>query len=336
MLAVRKSESPSATKRVVLAVIVGLLLFFLSNFVDEYRVFQGAQVAAYLVGIISIVLLTGFSGQITLGQGAFMAVGAYSSAIVVQEFGVPIWLTFFIAVIAAALFGAIIGISAGRLSGPYLAGATLAFAVGIPALANAIPILGGEQGLPFDIGLAPGRFAETVTPYQWLFWICALCAIIAVVVAVNLTSSGLGRQWRAVRANETAAALSGINPARSKVLAFTVSSGFAGLAGVSFSATVGLVSPSGFTLALSFLLLTGAILGGISHISGALGGAIIVVIIPVLFETWTEEASLGVATYLPGIIVSALLLLSIALAPEGPSELIHKLRHRSHGRHGKG
>ena len=326
----RVVHKASTGKRITLAIFVALLLFVASNFVDEYRIFQGAQVAAYLVGIISIVLLTGFSGQITLGQGAFMAVGAYSAAIVVQEFGLPIWLTFFIAVIAAALFGAIIGISAGRLTGPYLAGATLAFAVGIPALANAIPILGGEQGLSFDIGYAPGKYADTVSPYKWLFWICALCAIIAVVIAVNLTSSGMGREWRAVRAHETAAALAGINPARSKVLAFTVSSGFAGLAGVSFSATVGLVSPSGFTLSLSFLLLTGAILGGISHISGALGGAFIIVIIPTLFETWTEEASLGVATYLPGIIVSALLLLSIALAPEGPSEAFHKLRHRSH------
>ena len=333
MLAVRSSHKPSSTKRLLLATVIGVALFIGSNFVDEYRIFQGAQIAAYLVGIISIVLLTGYSGQITLGQGAFMAVGAYSAAIVVQEFGLPIWITFFIAVLAAALFGAIIGISAGRLSGPYLAGATLAFAVGIPALANAIPILGGEQGLSFDIGYAPGKYADTVSPYKWLFWICALCAIIAVVVAVNLTSSGLGRQWRAVRAHDTAAALCGINPARSKVLAFTVSSGFAGLAGVSFSATVGLVSPSGFTLALSFLLLTGAILGGISHISGALGGAIIVVIIPTIFESWTEEASLGVATYLPGIIVSALLLLSIALAPEGPSEALHKLRHRKSKSH---
>ena len=312
-----------------MAIAVGALLFVASNFIDEYRIFQGAQVAAYLAGIISIVLLTGYSGQITLGQGAFMAVGAYSASLVVQELGLPIWASFFVAVIAAALFGAIIGISAGRLSGPYLAGATLAFAVGIPALANAIPILGGEQGLSFDIGYAPGKYADTVSPYKWLFWVCALCAIIAVVIAVNLTSSGIGRQWRAVRAHETAAALSGINPARSKVLAFTVSSGFAGLAGVSFSATVGLVAPSSFTLGLSFLLLTGSILGGISHISGALGGALIIVIIPTIFESWTEEASLGVATYLPGIIVSALLLLSIALAPEGPSELLHKIRHRN-------
>lgn len=312
------------------AIALGILLFFASNFIDEYRIFQGAQVAAYLVGIISIVLLTGFSGQITLGQGAFMAVGAYSAALVVQEFGLPVWASFFVAVSSAALIGAIIGISAGRLSGPYLAGATLAFAVGIPALANAIPILGGEQGLGFDIGLAPGKFADTVSPYKWLFWICALCAIIAIVISLNLTTSGLGRQWRAVRAHETAAALAGINTERSKVMAFTVSAGFAGLAGASFSATVGLVAPSGFTLGLSFLLLTGAILGGISHITGALGGAFIIVIIPTLFESWTEEASLGVATYLPGIIVSALLLLSIAFAPEGPTELLHKLRHRRH------
>jgi branched-chain amino acid transport system permease protein len=261
-----------------------------------------------------------------------MAVGAYSAAIVVQEFGLPIWLSFFVAVIAAAFFGAIIGISAGRLSGPYLAGATLAFAVGIPALANAIPILGGEQGLSFDIGSAPGKFADSVSPYKWLFWICALCAVIAIVFAANLTSSGLGREWRAVRANETAASLSGINSARSKVMAFTVSAGFAGLAGASFSATVGLVAPSSFTLGLSFLLLTGAILGGISHISGALGGAFIIVIIPTVFESWTEEASLGVATYLPGIIVSSLLVLSIAFAPEGPTEALHKLRHRSHSK----
>ena len=96
------SHKSTTTKRVILALVIGLVLFIASNFVDEYRIFQGAQVAAYLVGIISIILLTGFSGQITLGQGAFMAVGAYTAAIVVQEFGVPIWASFFVAVIAAA------------------------------------------------------------------------------------------------------------------------------------------------------------------------------------------------------------------------------------------
>ena len=168
MLAVHK---PGTGKRITLAVVVALALFIVSNFIDEYRIFQGAQVAAYLVGIVSIVLLTGYSGQITLGQGAFMAVGAYSAALVVQEFGLPIWLSFFVAVIAAALFGAIIGISAGRLTGPYLAGATLAFAVvvNVPVVVIGLPeklspVVPPEAATEDTVPPAPAELHDVVEP----------------------------------------------------------------------------------------------------------------------------------------------------------------------------
>ncbi|MTB05261.1 MAG: branched-chain amino acid ABC transporter permease, partial [Actinobacteria bacterium] len=232
--------------------------------VDELRVYQGASIAVYVIAISSIILLTGYSGQVSLGHGALMAVGAYAAAVARIELQAPIILCFVIAVLAAAIGGALLGAAAARLSGPYLAGTTLALAIGLPSLANQFSVLGGEQGLLFDVGFPPLSLGEEFTQYKWFFWIAALAALISMWVVKNILSSRYGRTWRAIRGNEVAAQLSGINIARSKILAFTISAGIAGLAGALLSMTIGTVSPSAFPLALSFSLLTGAVLSGLT------------------------------------------------------------------------
>lgn len=305
-----------------LFVVFGFLLFLLSNRVDELRVYQGASVAVFVIAISSLILLTGYSGQVSLGHGALLAIGAYSAAIARNEFHVPIVLTFFVAVLAAAIGGALLGAAAARLSGPYLAGTTLALAVGLPSLANQFSILGGEQGLLFDVGFPPARLGEDFTQYKWFFWIAALAALISMWLLSNILRSRYGRNWRAGRSNEVAAQLAGINTGRSKILAFTISAGIAGLAGALLSMTIGTVSPSAFPLALSFSLLTGAVLSGLTTLSGVMIGALALVVIPEIADVVAKRigSSENITTNLPGLIVSMLLILTVLFVPNGPVE----------------
>ncbi|CAN2218495.1 LivM ABC-type branched-chain amino acid transport system, permease component [Candidatus Nanopelagicaceae bacterium] len=302
--------------------LIALVVYILSNSVDEWRAFQGATVAVYVVAIASIILLTGYSGQISLGHGALLAVGAYSAAIAQINFKLPILLCFIVAVIVTSLFGAILGAAAARLSGPYLAGTTLALAVGLPSIANQFSILGGEQGISFDVGWPPLSLGEDFTQYKWFLWIATLAALISMWWVQNILRSRYGRTWRAVKTNEVAAELSGINIGRSKVLAFTVSSGIAGLAGALLAMTTNNVSPSVFPLALSFSLATGAVLSGVNTLGGVIIGSVALVAIPeiatLVSDQWSESER--VATLLPDFIVSALLILTVFLAPKGPIE----------------
>jgi branched-chain amino acid transport system permease protein len=313
-----------------LFILGGVILYFISGMVDELRVYQGVSIAVYVVAISSIILLTGYSGQVSLGHGALMAVGAYTAAIMRNEFSFPIFLCFIIAVLVAAICGALLGAAAARLSGPYLAGTTLALAVGLPSLANQFSVLGGEQGLFFDVGFPPLSLGEAFTQYKWFFWITGLAALISLWVINNILRSRYGRTWRAGRANEVAAQLAGVHTARSKVLAFTISAGIAGLAGALLAVKV-TVSPSAFPLALSFSLLTGAVLSGITTLGGVLIGALVLVAIPEVADVVAHRlgTSESITTNLPGLIVSGLLILTVLFVPNGPVEQ-HRARKAKH------
>ena len=316
--------------RLAFFILFGFVLFLVSNRVDELRVYQGASVAMYVVAIASLILLTGYSGQVSLGHGALMAIGGYAAALSRNHWGAPFWLCFIIAIVAAALAGSVLGTAAARLSGPYLAGSTLALAVGLPSIANQFHILGGEQGLLFDIGAPPARLGADFTEYKWLFWISAVVALIAIWWLQNILRSRFGRTWRAVRSNEVAAELAGIHVGKSKTLAFTVSSGLAGLAGAMLAMTISTVSPSAFPLTLSFALLTGAVLSGVTTLSGVMIGALILVATPDIADAISSRfaSSENVATNLPGLLVSALLILVVSLVPNGPVEQMRTLRNR--------
>jgi branched-chain amino acid transport system permease protein len=303
-------------------VLIGLVVYILSNIVDEWRAYQGATVAVFVVAIASIILLTGYSGQISLGHGALLAVGAYTAALTQIYFSAPIWVCFIAAVLVTALFGAILGAAAARLSGPYLAGTTLALAVGLPSIANQFSILGGEQGISFDAGWPPLSFGESFTQYKWFLWIATLAALISMWCLQNILRSRFGRTWRAVKTNEVAAELAGIKLGRSKVLAFTVSSGLAGLAGALLAMTINNVSPSAFPLALSFFIATGAVLSGVNTLGGVIIGSVLLVAVPLIASSISDRwsGSENLATLLPDFIVSALLILTVFLAPKGPIE----------------
>ena len=316
---------------IITFIFFGFILFLISNRLDELRVYQGATVAVYAIGIASLILLIGYSGQVSLGHGAFLAIGGFAAALARIHYEAPIWLTFVVAVLAAAIGGALLGLAAARLSGPYLAGTTLALAIGLPSIANQFSIFGGEQGISFDIGLPPESLGEDFTQYKWFFWIAALAALISTWTVRNVLNSRYGRSWRAGRGHEVAAQLAGINTARSKVLAFTISAGIAGLAGALLAMTIGTVSPSAFPLSLSFAVLTGAVLAGITTLGGVILGAFVLVIIPEIADVIAHRlgTSESVTTNLPGLIVSGLLILTVLFVPNGPVEQ-HRARKAKH------
>lgn len=313
-------------KKIALFILLGWVLLIIGDRVDELRVYQGAQMAMYTIALASIVLLTGYSGQVSLGNGAMMAVGGYGAALTLNNLGSPIWFAFLMAVVCAALFGALLGTAAARLSGPYLAGTTLALAVGLPAIANQFKFLGGEPGLLFDVGFPPERFGEEFTQYKWFFWISTFIALIALFMTSNILSSRFGRTWRGIRGHSLAAELCGVHSSRMKILAFTVSSALAGLAGAVLAMNISLVAPGAYALSLSFALVTGAVLAGISSLPGVVFGAFILVAIPEIADALAGR--LGDADklnhYLPGLIVSILLILSVIYTPNGPGENLRK------------
>ena len=263
----------SATKkRLLLFILFGWLLLLVGDRVGELRQYQGSFVAMYTLAIASIILLTGYSGQLSLGHSALMAVGAYAGALSTNNAHLHPVIALIIATFVAGLFGLILGFGVARLSGPYLAGTTLALAVSLPSLANQFPILGGEQGVAFDVGAPPARFGEEFSQYKWFFWISSLAALIMIWLIANLLSSKYGRSFRAMRDNQVAAQLTGINTGRLKVTAFTISAGMAGLAGGLLVMLISGVSPSAFPLSLSFSLLTGAVVAGVYSLKGVMLG----------------------------------------------------------------
>ena len=311
------------------------IIFYLGKILDPYNQGQLSVVLMYFVGILSITFLTGLSGQISLGQGALMAVGGYTCALVVLNLGLNYWQSIIIAVLASLVAGWILGITAARLSGPYLAGTTLVIALAIPSLANRFEsVFGGDVGLSVDFGNPPEWLSSAIGEIgyeQWQLFATLPFASIALYLALNLFKSRTGRSWRAVRDHEIAASLTGVNVQRIKIFTFVVASGFAGLAGAMYGLR-GIVGPSVYPISLSLALLTGAVLGGLRSIGGAFIGAVLVVFLPDLIEAISGSWELApqISNYLPAMVAGFLLILTVVLNPAGVAGGLHhhKSRHK--------
>ena len=312
--------------------IFGLLILVLGNIFGAYNQSQLTVALIYFVGILSITLLTGISGQISLGQSSLMAVGGYATALLMVKNSMSAWWAIPLSVIASLLAGWILGITAARLSGPYLAGTTLVMALAIPSLAIRFEsVFAGDVGLQINWP-EPPKFLQSIfgelTIEKWqllatLFWV-----LIALFLMMNILHSRTGRAWKAIRDNEVAASLAGIHVQRVKVFIFVVSSGFAGLAGAIYGLR-GIVGPSVYPVSLSLALLTGAVIGGIRNIVGAGIGAIIVVFLPDWINkvTGSFELPQKITDYLPAMVASVLLILTVVFSPNGAAGSIHKKKH---------
>src|SRR5271170_3437803 len=246
-------------RRLGVAIVVAAIVVLLSIKLNTFRDYQIAEIATEVTAVAGLTVLTGLSGQISLGNGAFMCIGAYTTALLLLHFT---WWPFIAVLVAAAAVtaaaGAVVGVAAARLHGPYLAGATLLLSVALPSIAYAYPgTFGGDQGLNV-VFAAPGFLGVNFPLTRWQAWVCSAVALVTLVLLANLSRSRVGRSWRAVRDDEVAAALAGVNVARARILAFVVSATCAGLAGALLAIVTGLVAPEAFTITLSIALLTAA------------------------------------------------------------------------------
>jgi branched-chain amino acid transport system permease protein len=301
------------------AVLGAAIVAILSIKLNAFRDYQIAEIAIYVTAIAGLTVLTGLSGQISLGNGAFMAIGAYTTALLLLHLGWPFIAALVISGIVTAATGAIVGVAAARLHGPYLAGATLMLGVALPSLAFVYPgFLGGDQGLDV-LYTAPGFLGVNFPLTRWEAWVCSAVALVTLVLLANLGRSRVGRNWRAVRDNEVAASLAGVNVARARVLAFVVSATCAGLAGALLAVITALVAPGAFTITLSIALLTGAVIGGLGTLLGAIWGSLVIVLVPTYATdvATSHGLSASVASNIPIAAYGGVLILVMLIFPQG-------------------
>jgi branched-chain amino acid transport system permease protein len=316
-------------RSLVLVVVVGLVLLLVTDSLSAYRNLQLAEGAYYFCVLAGLTVLAGASGQISLGHGAFMAVGAYT----VAKLGNAGWAL--LPELAAAtamtlLVGIPVGMAASRLRGPYLAGATLAFAVGLPALADKFPsFLGGENGLSINPPTPPASLGLTFPLERWEAWIACIGALIVLFVFYNVTHSGIGRSLRAVRDDEIAASLAGLHVGRSQTLAFALSAAATGLGGGLLAVVTQLAQPGAFPLQLSLTLLAGVVIGGLGSLVGAVWGAALIVLLP----NWTNDVansfslSNNVSHNLPIAVYGLVLIVAMLVWPSGIQGGVRAIAH---------
>lgn len=317
----------SLPRHLTIALAAGLLLWLATYQLGSFDNLQLATMAYYFAAIAGLTVLTGLNGQVSLGHGAFMAIGAYASAKLIAGPGWPLAVVLVAATLITAVSGLVAGAAAARLRGPYLAGATLALAVGLPSLADRFPdALGGSNGLTVAPPIPPESLGATFPLERWQAWITCLGALVAYVLLANLARSRHGRAMRAVRDDEIAAQLCGLRVARVQILAFVVSAASAGLGGALFVVVTQLAAPGAFQLPLSIALLAGAVLGGLGSLGGAAIGAFAIVMIP----EWSDDISgaLGFNTNIKAnlalAIYGAVLIGVMLVAPRGLAGLLRR------------
>jgi branched-chain amino acid transport system permease protein len=302
------------------AVLAAVALVIVSDLVSAYDDLQLATGAYYFAALAGLTVLAGQSGQISLGHGALMAVGAYTVALLIGNEGWSLVPAIAAAVLVSVVVGIPVGAAASRLRGPYLAGATLAFAVGLPALADKFSgLFGGENGLTINPPIPPSWLGADFPLERWEAWIAGAGAVVVLFVLYNVVGSGVGRSLRAVRDDEIAASLCGLSVGRTQTTAFILSAGCAGLAGALLAVVLQLAQPGAFPLQLSLSLLTGVVLGGLGSLVGAMWGAALLTLLP----NWTNNIahsfslSTNVSANLPLAIYGIVLIVAMILWPSG-------------------
>jgi branched-chain amino acid transport system permease protein len=277
-------------RRLILAAIL-LLACLLPFAASNYRIFQFSLAYIYAIALLGLNMLTGYNGQISLGHGAFFAIGAYTSAILIERFGLPYWTTLPVAAALCGVVGFLFGLPALRLEGHYLALATLALALTTPQLLKYKLVeewTGGVQGIVIQKPEAP--FGLPLNPDQWLYFVCLALTVALFWAAWNLLRGRIGRALVAIRDQPIAASTMGINTPLFKSLTFGVSALYTGLAGALSAIVVQFVAPDSFNVFLSITLLVGVVIGGLASLSGAIYGAFFIVFIPNVAEEISKAA----------------------------------------------
>jgi len=288
---------------VVLAFAAGLP-FVISSF----RVFQFTQVLIYAIALLGLNILTGYNGQFSLGHGAFYGIGAYTTAIMIDRWGIGYAWTIPAAGLLCLIIGFLFGRPALRLEGLYLALATFSLALAVPQVLKYFEDwTGGSQGIVLSKPKAP--FGLPLTEDQWLYFLTLAVAIVLFALAANLLGGRTGRAIVAIRDNHIAAEAMGVNNARYKSVVFGVSAAYTGVAGALSALAVAFVAPDSFDVFLSITLLTGIVIGGFGTISGAVYGALFIQFVP----NWAQDISKAA----PWAIFGTFLIVFMYVMPRG-------------------
>jgi branched-chain amino acid transport system permease protein len=307
--------------------VLAAVVYVLPAFLSDFRAQQFAYVGIYLIALTGLNVLTGYTGQISLGHGAFMAIGGYTTAILMTDHGVKdIW-TIPAAALVAGVAGLLFGLPALRLTGLLLALATFAIAVAMPVVLKKFEgFTGGGSGKnlfgtpELTASISPVKVLGLELNFNnWLYYLSWTIALAGYVLAWLLLRGRTGRAFRALRDSETAAVSSGVSLARYKTLAFGVSAAYAGAAGALFAIGTTYVNPDTFPVSLSIFLLVGVVVAGLGSLTGLIAGAIFIQFLPL----WAQNVSKSPGA--PAVVYGVVLILVMLLLPGGFSGLTARI-----------
>lgn len=312
------------------------VIIALPHFVGSFTIAEFTYAAVFAMALFGLVILTGITGQISLGQGGFMAIGAYTTAILATNHGWPQLLTVPVGGLIAGIAGFLFGFPALRLAGVYLALATFALAVIIPSVATAFDhFTGGSSGILLELPTSP---IGALSVDMWLYYVTWGTAAVLFMAALWFVHGKRGRALRAIMENELAATSSGVSLTHYKTLAFGVSAFYAGIAGSFYGILSFIVTPGLFPITLSILLLAGLVVGGARSFLGAIVGAIFVEFIQVysgdvLGPVINTAQKLGLpigdvdktTPGVPSVVYGVILLLVLFLMPRGAAGLFSRI-----------
>jgi branched-chain amino acid transport system permease protein len=308
------ARAGSRPLRLVGPLVVLAVALALPEFVSGFRLFQFTQVLIYAIALLGLNMLTGYNGQISLGHGAFYAIGAYTTAIMIDRWSIGYVWTIPAAGIVCLIIGFLFGRPALRLEGLYLALATFSLALAVPQILKYFEHwTGGSQGIVLSKPKAP--FGLPLTEDQWLYILTLAIAIVLFVLAWNLLRGRTGRAIVAIRDNHIAAEAMGVDNALYKSVVFGVSAAYTGIAGALSALAIAFVAPDTFDVFLSITLLTGIVIGGMATISGAIYGALFIQFVP----NWAQDISKAA----PWAIFGAFLIFFMYVMPRGIAGFLH-------------
>ena len=305
------------TVTILLLAVAGVLPFVVSN----YHTFQLTLVLVYAIALLGLNILTGYNGQISLGHGAFYALGAYCAAILMDKANAPYWATVPAAGVVCLVAGFLFGLPALRLEGLYLALATFALGVAMPQLLKYHALekwTGGVQGIVINKPDAP--FGLPLNADQWLYFFTLAIMLIMFILAWNLLRGRIGRALVAIRDQHIAAEAMGIHNALYKSLAFGVSAMYTGIAGALGAIAVQFVAPDSFNIFISIVFLVGIVIGGLGSIAGAVYGALFIQFVPNIADEISKAA--------PWAIFGVFMIVFVYLMPTGVAGALRLITRR--------
>ncbi len=316
----RGAAGRSARARLVLTALVATAALVAPFLLGDYQVYQLSVIVVYIVAVLGFDLLTGFTGQVSLGQGAFFALGAYTGVIALTKLHVPYAATPVLAGAVCFVVGTLFGRTVARLEGLYLALATFALAIATPQILKLDALdawTGGSQGINFGKPASP--LPTLLNDDRSLYFLCLAFAFLLYTGAWNLLRGPTGRALVALRDQPVAAATVGIDVAAYRSTAFGVSALYTGVAGALGALVAGFISPDSYTLFLSIQILVGGVIGGITAIGGAIFGGAFIEIVPDLVSKISDAA--------PWALYGLLLIVCIMVMPGGVAGLARSILH---------